>query len=421
MIVPVRWDRACKKDAMPKRNPTSRTDRSHHSVDRVFLGVSLCFLLSGVAGLVYQMVWMRYLATIFGTSEQAIVTVLVAYMGGLAAGAWASAKLLPGLKRPILTYALLELTIAISALLVPWLLEFVGRVHVAMMGGQLSPPSDGGILKSLAGLGLGCVVLLIPTACMGATLPILARGVVHRSEQIGRRIGWLYGLNTLGAVVGVVLAAFFLIPSVGLWRTSFVGVGLNLLVAVLGWFVAMRAAPRHEPTKSPDHAPVGGVFTHLILAVMLISGSVAFAYEVLWARLLAHLLGGSLYAFATMLAAFLAGIAIGGLLGARIATGRRKSCYWLTGAQIATGILSAITFSSIDSWSSAAFLREELTMAGQVTLCGLILMPTTICLGATFPLAVRSLAEDPGEAGRFAGRVYSWNTVGAILGAVGAG
>ena len=119
MIVPVRWDRACKKDAMPKRNPTSRTDRSHHSVDRVFLGVSLCFLLSGVAGLVYQMVWMRYLATIFGTSEQAIVTVLVAYMGGLATGAWAAAKLLPRLKRPILIYALLELTIAISALLVP--------------------------------------------------------------------------------------------------------------------------------------------------------------------------------------------------------------------------------------------------------------------------------------------------------------
>ena len=334
---------------------------------------------------------------------------------------WAAAKLLPRLQRPIRIYALLEVTIAIGALLVPWLLAVVGRVHVAMMGGQASPPSDGGMLNSLAGLGLGCVVLLIPTACMGATLPILARGVVHRSEQIGRRIGWLYGLNTVGAVAGVVLAAFFLIPNLGLWSTSFVGIGLNLLVAVFGWFVATRAPAYDEPEHPPARLPAGGAFTHLILAVMLVSGSVAFAYEVLWARLLAHVLGGSLYAFATMLAAFLAGIAIGGLVGARIASGRRISCYWLAGVQIGMGILTAITFSSIDSWSSAAFLAEELTMASQVTLCGLILMPTTLCLGATFPLAVRSLAEDPDTAGQFAGRVYSWNTVGAIVGAVGAG
>ena len=406
---------------MPKRNRASRTLRSRRSEDLVFVGVSLCFLLSGAAGLVYQLVWMRYLATIFGTSEQAIVTVLVAYMGGLAAGAWVAARLLPRLTRPILIYALLEVTIAIGALLVPWLLEVVGRVHVAIMGGQAAPPSDGGVVNSLAGLGLGCIVLLIPTACMGATLPILARGVVRRSEQIGRRTGWLYGMNTLGAVVGVVLAAFFLIPNLGLWGTSYVGVGLNLLVAVIGWFVANRAVPSVERQDHLAHLPVKGAFTHVILSMMLISGSVAFAYEVLWARLLAHVLGGSMYAFATMLAAFLAGIAIGGLLGATVATERRKSCYWLACVQIGMGILTAITFSSIDRWSSATFLREGLAMAGQVTVCGLILMPTTICLGTTFPLAVRSLAEDPYDAGRFAGRVYAWNTIGAIIGAVGVG
>lgn len=406
---------------MPKRNPSSKSGPFRHSADRVFLGVSLCFLLSGVAGLIYQMVWMRYLATIFGTSEQAIVTVLVAYMGGLAAGAWGAAKLLPRLKRPILIYALLEVTIAVSALFVPLLLKVISRVHVAMVGGQASPPSEGGVLDMLVCLGLGCVVLSIPTACMGATLPILARGVVHRSEQIGRRVGWLYAINTLGAMTGVVLAAFFLIPSLGLWRASFVGVGLNLLVALLGWFVARRAALCDEAAKTPDRAPAGTRFTYLILAVMLTSGAVAFAYEVLWARLLAHLLGGSLYAFATMLAAFLAGIALGGLLGAMLATERRKSCYWLAGVEISIGVLTAITYSTIGVWSSAESLSEDVTLASQVTLCALVLLPVTICLGATFPLAVRSLAENPEDAGRFAGRVYSWNTVGAIFGAVGAG
>ena len=106
--------------------------------DLAFAGVSLCFVLSGVAGLVYQTVWMRTLATVFGTSEVATVTVLVAYMGGLAAGAWCASRLLHRMQRPILVYALLEVAIAASALFVPWLLRTVGRLHVALMGGQPS-------------------------------------------------------------------------------------------------------------------------------------------------------------------------------------------------------------------------------------------------------------------------------------------
>nr|NIP97505.1 hypothetical protein [Akkermansiaceae bacterium] len=397
------------------------------AVDSAFLGVSLCFLLSGVAGLVYQMVWMRYLSTVFGTSELAIVTVLVAYMGGLAVGAWIASRLVHKLQSPIRLYAILEAVIAASALLVPLLLRAVGGLHQLLLGGKEAPPPDGGVLEALSLLGLGCMVLLIPTACMGATLPILASGVIRRRAQIGRRVGWLYALNTGGAVVGTVLAAFFLIPRFGLWQTSFVGVALNISVAVLGWFVALRApvpAEAEEPEAPGERgtsispAP-GRAFSLVILVVMLVSGGLSFAYEVLWARLLSHLLGGSLYAFATMLAAFLAGIAVGGLAGAALAKNHRRSCLWLAGVEIATGLLTAIVFLSVSSGNFAE--RGDESLGSLALLCGLILMPATLCIGATFPLAVRGLTEDHREAGRWAGRVYAWNTIGAIVGAVGAG
>lgn len=399
-------------------------------VDGAFWGVSLCFLLSGVAGLIYQMVWMRYLSTIFGTSELAIVTVLVAYMGGLALGSGAASRVVHRLKNPIRLYAILEAVIAASALLVPMLLKAVGGLQVAILGGQEGPPADGGLLEALCFLGLGCLVLFIPTFCMGATLPILASGVVKRRRQIGRRVGWLYALNTFGAVLGTVLAAFYLIPKMGLWQTSFVGVFLNLLVAVLGWFVALRALggertaeerSEPEPESGGERAVGSRAFRRVVLGVMFISGALSFAYEILWSRLLGHVLGGSLYAFATMLAAFLAGIAIGGLIGARLASHRGRSCYWLAGAEVGAGLLSGFLFLYVGSTGFTETAWGEASFGALVWMCVLLLMPATLCIGATFPLAVRALTEDPLQAGRSAGSVYSWNTIGAILGAVGAG
>ncbi|MFT5110285.1 MAG: spermidine synthase [Pseudoalteromonas tetraodonis] len=399
------------KHNQPDPEPSAKPDAS-------FWLVSLCFFLSGMAGLIYQMVWMRYLSTVFGTSELAIVAVLVAYMGGLAAGAWAASKLLHKLRRPIITYAVLELAIAVSAIAVPLLLRFAGLIHTGLLGGQAELPADGGLVEAIAHLALGCLVLFIPTACMGATLPILAKGLIHRSSQIGRRIGWLYALNTFGAVAGTITAAFFLIPTLGLWRASFFGVALNILVAALGWSVARKAGDASSAeTEATEKSDPPGVAALAILVVMLVSGALSFVYEVLWARLLAHVLGGSFYSFATMLAAFLAGIAIGGLIGARLARDWRRSCLWLAGFEIGIAVLSAIILAVV----SGGNLNSGGSLFGQAMMCALILTPATICLGATFPLAVRCLSARAQDAGPAAGRVYAWNTVGAIAGAIVAG
>jgi predicted membrane-bound spermidine synthase len=132
-------------------------------------------------------------------------------------------------------------------------------------------------------------------------------------------------------------------------------------------------------------------------------------------------LGGSLYAFATMLAAFLAGIAIGGLLGAKVAGSQRRSCFWLAAVEIGAGLISAVLFLYVSSTGFSETAWVDASLASLVWLCALLLMPATLCIGATFPLAVRCLCEDHRDAGRSAGRVYSWNTIGAIIGAVGAG
>lgn len=403
-------------------------------IDFLFLGVLLCFFLSGTVALLYQIVWMRHFSTIFGTSELAIVTVLVAYMGGLALGSWTASRLIDRVEHPVLTYAILEAGIAVSALLVPLFLSVIGRLHQYLYGGQPAPPGDGGVAEALGYVGLGCVVLMVPTGLMGATLPMLAKGVVGASEQIGRRVGLLYAMNTFGAVVGTVLAAFVLITWLGLWWTSFVGIALNLLVAVMGWQVAIRGGRAAAESSSDDatadaqtepaveQAGLGRYF--VVLPVMLISGAIAFTYEVVWTRLLSHVLGGSLFAFATMLSAFLVGIAAGGLLGAAWAGDRSKSLLRLATIEVAAGTLSAIVYFGLGAILSITGLQTgswESALYARASLVAMVLVPATVCLGATFPLAVRSLAEAPRQAGRMSARVYAWNTAGAIVGAVLAG
>src|SRR5690242_19431309 len=160
-----------------------------------------CFLLSGIAALVYQTAWTRQFAIVFGTSELAVATVLAAYMGGLAVGAWLAERYLPRIDRPVLTYALLELGIGASAIFaVPALLWLANAGLQALFGGQPAPPDSDHAGTTMFYLVSAFLALALPTTLMGATLPLLARYAVGDDTQIAPRIGVLYPLNTLGAV-----------------------------------------------------------------------------------------------------------------------------------------------------------------------------------------------------------------------------
>jgi spermidine synthase len=379
-----------------------------------------CFLLSGFAALLYQTAWTRELSFIFGTSELAVAAVLAAYMGGLALGAAAAARYAGRLRRPVLVYGVLELAIAVSALSVPFALRVLNALYVGWFGGSSELPASGATPATLFQLGAAFAVLLPPTVFMGATLPLLARHAVRSDEQIGSRVGVLYAINTAGAIAGTLCAAFWLMPALGLRRTVWVGAALNGIVFALAARLARGAVnpPAEEPRA--DAAADGARW---ILPAIALSGAVSFAYEVLWTRLLGHLLGGSLDAFATMLASFLLGIALGSAIAARLATSRERATVGFGLAQLGIACIGYAIFALAGrlpelSRRLGAGPQDPLASAA---LAGATLLPITLCIGATFPFAVRLLARSPEQAARATARIYAWNTLGAIAGALGAG
>ncbi len=412
----------------------------------MYFGVIACFFLSGLAALLYQTAWLRQFSLVFGTSELAVATVLAAYMGGLALGSAVAGRYAGRVTRPVLVYGLLEAGIALSALAVPLLLLAARALYAAMLGGQPAPPDAAAIGQPIFYLLVAFVVLAVPTGFMGATLPLLIRYAVRSDREVGPRVALLYAINTAGAVFGTVAAAFVLLPALGLNRTVWVGVAVNALVFVIAAALARgqrdsvageadgagraRAAAgppgfadacirplfrRAEPVRE-RLAAVFRAQPGWMLPLMLVSGANAFLYEVLWTRMLAHVIGGSIYAFATMLAAFLTGIALGGGLAGKVAERRERAAVAFAFTQAAIGVLSI----GVYAWMGLLIpdVRTTWTLA---LFAVAVMLPATIFIGATLPLSVRVLARDESEATAGTARIYAWNTVGAIAGAVLAG
>lgn len=386
-----------------------------------------CFFLSGFAALLYQTAWTREFGAVFGTSELAVATVLAAYMGGLAAGAALAGRFAMRVARPVMVYGLLELGIALAALAVPLAIRAATALQIALLGGRDLPADSGGLASAFFYLACAFAILLVPTTFMGATLPLLARHAVRSDREVGPRIGTLYAVNTAGAIGGTLVCGFVLLPALGLRGTVWIGVAINALVFALAALVS-RAQPRPMAVDRQDasSAASGIRLPHAfwILPLVLLSGGVSFGYEVLWTRLLGHVLGGSIYAFATMLASVLVGIAIGGAVGARLATDPRRAARGFAMAQVATAILATLAFFAIDQVPVFARRIGAGSSAGLLTNAALamaILVPPALAIGTTFPFAVRVLARGPADASPSSARVYAWNTAGAIAGSIAAG
>jgi spermidine synthase len=381
-----------------------------------------------------------------------VATVLAAYMGGLALGALLAERLLPRVTRPVLTYALLEIGIALGAILaVPAMLWVANVALQALFGNQPAPPDSDHAGTTLFYLLSAFAALALPTTLMGATLPMLARYAVSEEAQIGRRIGLLYAMNTAGAVLGALLTAFVLLPELGLSKTIWVAAALNGAVFLLAVLLAKRVTPPPAPkgySLGPDEplpgekppvvsapavrprTPVFSSFpgTGWVLPLMLLAGAVAFFQEVLWSRMLSHVVGSSIYAFGVMVASFLTGIALGGGVGAAVAKTRERAALALGLALIVAAIAAGVAYLFLESLlpSKGGLLQNTRTVLGitvpmNALFSGLLLLPMTIAIGMTYPLAVRILARDADDAAPASARVYTWNTVGAIFGSLAAG
>ncbi len=398
-------------------------------IGRRWILLLACFLLSGIAGLIYQTAWLQQLTLVFGASEIAVAAVLAAYMSGLALGALAARRYLDRLESPLLTYAVMELAIAVFAMLVPITISIATTLRQALFSttelGQTSGPSS-------AVFYLICtfVALAPPTLLMGATLPILCRWAVRTDQQVGPRVAVLYAVNTAGAAAGALIGAFVLLPSLGLGRTIWVAVALNVLagLAAVGLYRSSRKGPEGERTEgaslvdlelSEDGQSTRESRSHRwVLPAITVSGFVAFGWEVVWTRLLAFLLGGSIYSYGLMLATFLAGIALGSLLGSSLARSRSRAHNGFAWSQLGIGFGSWLAFVLVDNMASAISPSAMTPTSTGALICAAALLPGALLMGAAYPCAVRLLATDEDQAGGASARVYAWNTFGAIAGAL---
>ncbi|MBN93101.1 MAG: hypothetical protein CL928_03390 [Deltaproteobacteria bacterium] len=411
----------------------------------------LLFFFSGATSLVYEVLWMRRLGLVFGATQLAVATVLGAFMLGLALGAAFAGRWADRRSNLLQVYALLEFAIGLYALAFPVLLRGLTAVYVALVG------SDGDMgfwPLQLTQLALVLVLLAPPTAAMGATLPLLVRFVTDRISTAAMRTGLLYGVNTVGATVGVLSAGFILLPAFGT-RSTEVGAGVfNLAIGVAALAWSARFARQHDDNVSdvdqglgvvddtedwmeaeellelepdPDQEGVyGSRLARLTPIVLFGSGASAMVYEVGWTRFLALVLGSSVYAFTLMLVVFLGGTALGALIGARwVGRPGARPARWLVGALAGAGLAGFGThhlFRFMPYWYVDLYdlLGGHVVamFGGQALLAVIVMAPATLCLGSVFPFAVKLGARRSGHLGADVARLYVSNTLGAVTGAL---
>ncbi|MFY9552158.1 MAG: fused MFS/spermidine synthase, partial [Thermoanaerobaculia bacterium] len=383
------------------------------------------FTLSGASGLIYEVLWTRRLTHIFGSTTLAVSTVLAAFMGGLAVGsvilgAWADRNR----DRALRTYGLLEIAIAVLGLSIPLLLKAVEALYLAAAPALGNAPTVFFVVQFV----LVGAVLALPCALMGGTLPMLARWLVGRPEEIGGRVGALYAANTLGAFAGTAAATYILLPRTGVREGELVAVGVNLFA---GW-VALAMAWKRESLRfqvsglrsEPEVVGAGEahrVDARLVLWATCLSGFACMVDEVAWARLVSLVFGSSVYAFGLMLLLFLGGMSVGSAIFARL---RRADPARVLGVALVANTLASLLGIAAVPHLAAVYMRGfpavrdsfALQQALQIFETAPLLLPLAILFGIAFPAAVVAVADVPGM-GRGVGRVTAWNTAGTVAGA----
>jgi spermidine synthase len=393
----------------------------------------IAFLLfgSGACALVYQVVWLRELRLVFGASTAAAAAVLAIFMGGLGLGGIFLGRRADFHQRPLLFYANLELLISGSALLTPFLMVVVRQVYIWMGGSQALGPE----LATLVRLILSALILGVPTFLMGGTLPAAARAVEIEADVGRRRLAMLYGLNTLGAVIGVVFATFFMIEIFGTRNSLFLACLLNGLIAVAARVIA-RSEPLKEtptgvaakplaPIAQPTERPIPPGFVFLAAGIL---GFVFMQMELIWYRLLGPLLGGSTYTLGLILAMALLGIGLGGSAYALRSRGSQPT---LRAFALTCGVeacFMAVPYALGDRVAVLSALLHpigQIGLGGQVIgwffIAGVVVFPAAVVSGYQFPLLIGLLGRGEEKVGRHTGQAYASNTGGAIAGSLAGG
>jgi spermidine synthase len=377
----------------------------------------LLFVGSGCAALIYEVVWFQLLQLVIGSSAVSMGVLLGTFMGGMCLGSYLLPRFIGRESHPLRIYAYLELGIALCGVVILVGMPLLNSVYVTVSGGA-------GVLGIIMRGVAAAICLLPPTLLMGATLPAISRWVESTPEGVSW-LGFFYGGNIAGGVVGSLLAGFSLLRVYDLAVATFVAVALNVAVALLGILIA-KAAPTIQTIASDREErnvkPVPGAWA-VYLAIAL-SGMTALSSEVIWTRLLSLLFGGTVYTFSLILGVFLFGLGIGSSLGSAIGRASARPrvvfgwCQMLLCAAIAWA--SWMLTDSMPYWPVNPSITSDAWFNFQLDIvrCMWVVLPGAILWGASFPLALASLVSRGQDPGRLVGGVYAANTIGAIIGSL---
>jgi spermidine synthase len=398
-----------------------------HERRAVLRNVAACYFLSGACGLVYQILWLRKLILVFGSTVHAVSTILTVFFGGLALGSWLFGRLIDrrGAAFGLRWYALLELGVGLYAFLTLPLFDMIPNLYIPFY--RASGFSTGVLVLGV--FACSAMILLVPTVLLGGTFPVLSRFLIRSSKERGVMIAKLYGINTAGAMAGTILVYYVGLPYLGLVRSLVCAGVLNIGIAAICWlfdrhlrelgFRASDAPPAEEPAQAREPQGLGA----WILLAFGLSGFSAMVYEVAWTRALTLVLGSSIYAFCLILAAFLAGIALGSFVAQidlrRVPASTRQVILIevLLGVY---GIISVLLFSQLPEWflvlwplTGGSFSMLSVLQVGLSLM--VMIIPTTL-MGFLFPLVSDLVTRRFAQFGRRLGNAYAVNTLGGILG-----
>lgn len=394
--------------------------------------VGLLFVVSGAVGLVYQIVWFKYISLFLGNTMYAQTIVVATFMGGLAIGATLWGRKADRSENALTLYGRLEFFIGLYCLVYPQFLGILKGLFVSVVVSAHLPTDGSGVL--LLKLLTSLLTLLPPTILMGGTLPVLVRFISERIEDATRNVALLYFLNSFGAVVGSILGGFFLVAMLGLSTSIYVTASLNIAVGVTAILLGRIRIESTSFQSVPD-APPAREFSSLqqctALIVAGVSGFAAMIYEVGWVRLFLPVLGSSTYSFTLMLVGFISGITLGSLIVANAERRIRNMFGFLALCQLGV-VISMIAVLPLYGripyyfWIVAHTLnRSELTypifLAIEFAFGFAVMVVPTIFLGMSLPMASRIAAKNFRVLGKSVGNVFSVNTFGTVIGTLIAG
>ena len=371
------------------------------------------FIGSGCAALIYEVVWLQLLQLSVGSSAVSLGILLGVFMGGMCLGSLLLPRIVGARHHPLRVYAFLELGIGALGVVVLFTVPLIGVVYTSVAGtGQANL-----FLRAI----VAGICLLPPTILMGATLPAIAR-FVEASPSGVSWLGYFYGGNIGGAVVGCLVAGFYLLRVFDMPTATYVAVALNVAVALLALFIARMTdyVPAAAPAPTAEVSPE----SRLVYVAIALSGMTALGAEVVWTRILSLLFGATAYTFSLILAVFLVGLGIGSTIGSEVARRTDRPRFALGWCQLL--LCAAITWAaytmgnSLPYWPINPSLSTNPIFNFQLDLLRAfwVLLPATVLWGASFPLALAAVALPGQDPGRLVGGVYAANTVGAIIGAL---